>query len=252
MNKKAKDYNSSLRSMILICSIRAEEAASETLRNMFRIIKPNSKTLGNKSSSLSFKNKIDLLFDLDDLSPDDYNQMVKFMEIRNQFIHNPNCNSFSLLENEAPETAKYLKSKFPNDIEDKEISYVESFKLLYTHTLGKLLILKLEYRKGITDEIIQYAAAQSIKNFITIYQTAFSNWKNSKSKIFIHAWIGIDPEDLHFEFLDFERHLNIALIDEQIRVIEAFEKTEIENNEIFKKRKDSLADLRKEKKALEK
>lgn len=249
MNKKV-DYNSALRSSILICSIRVEEMASETLKNMLRIVKPDSKVLGNRSSSLSFKNKIDLLYDLEDLSTKDYAHQVKFMEIRNQFIHNPYCNSFINLKSEAPDAAKYLKSKFPNNLEDEEESYFESFKSLFTDTFGKLILLKLEYQKGKSDEIYQYTISQSVKKFKKVFQISLENWKKSKSKIYVLPWIGISPEDLHSEFLDFERYLNIALIDEQIKILDAISKEEISEKQIFKKRIDSIAELRKKKEDL--
>ncbi|MEN2413081.1 hypothetical protein [Flavobacterium mesophilum] len=250
MNKKI-DYNKALRSSILICSIRVEEMASETLKNMLRIIKPDSKVLGNKSSSLSLKNKIDLLYDLEDLSPIDYAHQIKFMEIRNQFIHNPYCNSFINLKTEASDSAKYLKSKFPNDIEDEEESYSESFKNLFTHSLGKLTILKLEYQKGKSDEIIDYVIAQSVKNLKEVFLISLENWKKSKSKIYVLPWIGISPDDLHSEFLDFERYFNIALIDEQIKIIDSISNAEISEKQIFKKRIDTIAELKKKKESLE-
>ncbi len=85
---REKTYNEALRSRVLICSIRAEDSASDILISLLRRVRPDSKTLGNKSSSLSFKNKIDLLYDIDDLTKEEYTSMLKFMEIRNQFIHN--------------------------------------------------------------------------------------------------------------------------------------------------------------------
>ena len=74
---KDKDYNSMLRAHILVCSIREEEAASEVLKSLLRLVKPETKTLDNKSSSLSFKNKIDLLYDIDDLNKEEYTK-IKF------------------------------------------------------------------------------------------------------------------------------------------------------------------------------
>ncbi len=45
-------------------------------------------TLGNTSSSLSFKQKVDLLIDLGALDSDTKKKFQTFMEIRNQFMHN--------------------------------------------------------------------------------------------------------------------------------------------------------------------
>jgi DNA-binding MltR family transcriptional regulator len=93
-----KDYNIELRSYILNLALSVEDLSTLIVKSLLRKVKSNSKTLDNKSSSLSFKNKIDILYDLGDITNDAYNQFVKFMEIRNQFIHNPQCNKFVDLE----------------------------------------------------------------------------------------------------------------------------------------------------------
>lgn len=64
------------------------------LIEIIRIPKTDSKTLSNKSSSLSFKTKVDLLYDLDRINKEEYNLLILFMEIRNQFIHNIEATSF--------------------------------------------------------------------------------------------------------------------------------------------------------------
>jgi len=168
--------------MVLICSIRAEEAASDALRNLLRTVKGDSKTLGNKSSSLSFKNKIDLLYDIEDLNKDEYSSCLRFMEIRNQFIHNPSCNSFKDLENEAPDLSGFLKTKLPSSQTDGEENYQESFTQLWIRVMGKILTLKLEYRKGSTDEMLRYVNAKTMNNFDDIFKSACAKWKESKAK----------------------------------------------------------------------
>jgi len=55
---------------------------------LFNIKKDDSLTLGIKSSSLSFKAKVDLLRDLNRISIEDQKYFVLFMEIRNKLIHN--------------------------------------------------------------------------------------------------------------------------------------------------------------------
>ncbi len=59
MEKKQKNYNKKLRSQILIMSVRVEEAAGKAVKSLLRTVKFESKTLGNNSSSFSFKNRID-------------------------------------------------------------------------------------------------------------------------------------------------------------------------------------------------
>lgn len=178
---KDKDYNGDLRGQILICSIRAEEAASDALKFLLRTVKIDSKTLSNKSSSLSFKNKVDLLYDIEDITKEDYSYLLKSMEIRNQFIHNSDCNSFIELKTQASDTVSFLKSKLGNEIIDEEASLKESFKQLFIRALGKLLILKYEYRKGYTNEMSRFVDASVINNIESIYDSAVESLKAQQS-----------------------------------------------------------------------
>ncbi len=239
---KQKGYNSPLRSSILICSIRTEEAASDVLKYMLRIIKGDSKTLGSKSSSLSFKNKIDLLYDIDDLTKDYYTRCLKFMELRNQFIHNPKCNSFIDLEIEAPDVAKFLKNKLPNKHKDPEFSYAESFKQLWMQVLGKLLTLKLEYRKGMHDELMKFVNAKTIENFDVILKAAYEEWKKKKDtntpKSKPHPLLAVSYNNSEQEVSNFEYHLKMSLFDEQIKILELVEQNQFTEKDVYKRKID--------------
>lgn len=85
--------NIELRKDILEKSLTLEDALSRLLAILFRFSKDNSKTLGHKSSSLSFKTKADLLNDLGRLNDEQYRALIMFMEIRNQLIHNLDSDS---------------------------------------------------------------------------------------------------------------------------------------------------------------
>ena len=76
-------------------SLEIENILSTILIQLFRIPKTDLKTLSNKSSAISFKTKVDLLYDLDRISKEHYNLLLLFMEIRNQFIHNIEATSFT-------------------------------------------------------------------------------------------------------------------------------------------------------------
>ena len=90
MEKKQKNYNKKLRSQILIMSVRVEEAAGKAVKSLLRTVKFESKTLGNNSSSFSFKNRIDLLYDLEDLNKKDYTSCLKFAEISKPILISDN------------------------------------------------------------------------------------------------------------------------------------------------------------------
>lgn len=250
MTEKA-NYNKPLRSTILICSIRTEEAASDIVRNMLRIIKGDSKTLGNKSSSLSFKNKIDLLYDLGDLEKDEYAQCVKFMELRNQFMHNPNCNKFTDLELEAPDIAKFLKSKLPNDEQVPESNYTESFRQLWVHVMAKLLTLKIEYRKGRSDEFMRFVRAKTFDNFDSIFKSANEAWKEEKAKHrtqnkIVNPFFQIGYDNSEQEIANFEHHLIKAFYDEQIRIVDLVGTKQFTAKDIYQRRIDLGAQMKKE------
>jgi hypothetical protein len=250
---KDRDYNKPLRAYILECSIREEEAASEAIKSLLRLVKPETKTLDNKSSSLSFKNKIDLLYDIDDLNKEEYTNLIKFMELRNQFIHNPNCSSFADLSKEAPEITKFLSTKFKNDIEDAEKSYLESFKQLFMSTLGKLLVLNVEYRKGFTKEMRRYIDAVALNNFDNIFKSAFDLWKEHKEKYATPALPMLLPiGNSEKEISEFKAYLRIAICGEQMKVADGIINKEITEKDIFQRRADLMAEYEREKAELEK
>jgi hypothetical protein len=89
-----KPLNMKLRSSVIGQVLRLEQTSSSALKAILRLFKEQSKTLGNTSSALSFKSKIDLLLDLEEISKTEYSHLLKLMEIRNQFAHNPNAISF--------------------------------------------------------------------------------------------------------------------------------------------------------------
>ena len=82
------------RAIVIEDVVALERAASDVLKYMLRVHIPNSKTLGHKSSSLSFMSKIHMLFDMGILSSDDVKYFQSLSEIRNQFAHNIDCDSF--------------------------------------------------------------------------------------------------------------------------------------------------------------
>ncbi|MBK9388784.1 MAG: hypothetical protein IPN68_00850 [Bacteroidetes bacterium] len=128
---KWEDLNITLRIEILTNTLRLEQSASDIIKAILRILKEKTKTLDNKSSSLSFKNKIDILQDLDELTKEAYDDLIKFMEIRNQLIHNHECTSFIKLSETNPEITNFLKKRFSNSITDPEASLYKSYKDLY-------------------------------------------------------------------------------------------------------------------------
>ena len=92
--KNDVDINLQLRSEILEIALNLEASVDELLLALLSIEIPKRKAISNKSGSLSFKNKIDLLFDLDVLISSEHQKLLLLMVFRNQFLHNIKCCSF--------------------------------------------------------------------------------------------------------------------------------------------------------------
>ena len=246
---KTKDYNSDLRSNILISSIRVEEATSIALKSLLRTVKKSSKTLDNKSSSLSFKNKIDLLYDIDDLNKKEYNYCLRFSEIRNQFIHNPKCNSFNDLKAENNNLINFIKKEFPNEIEPEEYSIQKSFISLWKIVLGKMLVLNLEYRKGSQDELTRYINSETHNKFNEIYKSATQKWMKNRtvSPIILS---GFTKDNSKNEIEIFESYLRLEFASEQIKILDSIVDKEISDKDIYNRRTELFKDIKSEKKTI--
>ena len=171
-----------LRSFVLSHAIRQEQTSSKIIKALLRILKQKTKTLSNKSSSLSFKNKIDLLYDLEELSSDEYNHLLKFMEIRNQFIHNHECSSFIKLGESNSELTKYLKKNFANEKDDEEQSLLESYNQLFIICQSKLLVMEREFAAGILNDYEKYIDHQLYNRFDEVIQRALQHLKEENGK----------------------------------------------------------------------
>lgn len=86
--------NLELRQEITEIALHLEHGVNKLIAAYLNIEKDTTKTIGNRSSSLSFKNKIDLLHDLEILNDGEHKDLLLLMEFRNQFLHNFDCSSF--------------------------------------------------------------------------------------------------------------------------------------------------------------
>ena len=83
------DYANKLRISILQFSLMMEDNVSKYLSLLLGIKDyKNTKSFGNKSTSFSFQQKIQLLFDLSYLDKIEKEKLTSYMTIRNQFMHN--------------------------------------------------------------------------------------------------------------------------------------------------------------------
>ncbi|TDN93387.1 hypothetical protein DET49_104113 [Salegentibacter sp. 24] len=101
--------NIKLKSEILEKSIHIESYLSQILMRLLDIENLNNKTFGTKGSALSFKSKADLLYDIKKIDKNLYNDLILFMEIRNQFIHNLDTNSFETVNSRINKKTRLLQ-----------------------------------------------------------------------------------------------------------------------------------------------
>lgn len=79
---------------VLEKALTVEKGVNDILELFLNVEKQKKKAFTNKSGGLSFKNKIDLLFDIEIFDDKEYTTILLLMEYRNQFMHNYDCNTF--------------------------------------------------------------------------------------------------------------------------------------------------------------
>lgn len=181
--EKWQPLNMEIRSWAISHLLRLEQTSSSLMRAILRMFAEKSKTLGNQSSALSFKSKIDLLYDLEEIDKDDYNHLLKLMEVRNQFAHNPNAVSFESFDEINPDINKYLEKNIPQEIDkdtDRETKLKAAFSGMFTKVAGRLLVLEIEYTQGITKDIQKHVNHKVVENIDSIWQDALERSKADK------------------------------------------------------------------------
>jgi hypothetical protein len=148
------ETNIQLRSEVLEYSLNVEDLINRLLLFNLGIYidKEMTKSFGNKSP-ISFKNKIDLLYDIDVLTKEEYLALDLQMVFRNKFLHDVNCNSFlnilKLLDNG-------LKNRFKvyfKDVKmiDNEDACRAAYLNLYLKNIAAIKT-KAEYKQIQTEE----------------------------------------------------------------------------------------------------
>lgn len=83
------------RQIVIEKTLFIESLTSKLIKHMMGLdLYGNTKTLDNKSSSISLRAKIDLLNDCDKIDKQTYTNLLHIISIRNQFAHNFECDNF--------------------------------------------------------------------------------------------------------------------------------------------------------------
>jgi hypothetical protein len=110
----------------------------------------DTKTLGNKSGSISFNQKVDLLIEIGALSKDNRSKFQAFMEIRNQFMHNIEADTYEKCFNFLDGKEKFILKLYP---QSEELSTEQKLRLA-TRELGKeISILTVNLIKKVEEKI---------------------------------------------------------------------------------------------------
>ena len=84
------------RQVVIEKTLFVESLTSKLIKHMMGLeLYGNTKTLDNKSSSISLRAKIDLLMDCGKLDKQTYSNLLHIISIRNQFAHNFECDYFA-------------------------------------------------------------------------------------------------------------------------------------------------------------
>ena len=213
-----KKYSSKIKLKVLKYSLRLEKVASLSLAFILDIDDPDkTKTLGNKSSSISFNQKLNLLFDSQSIEKLEKEKMEIFMEVRNQFMHNLDVDSFEDVFNHLNGKENRLRKIYPdlfNEETSLEISLDKATEMLY---LEGMLILR-SY-KGARDNKMQRIEEANI------YKSLYKSTPQAIDKALTMLIEDINDETFNFRDKD-ELVENIKLLKKQIILYQLTENEE--------------------------
>lgn len=147
------ELNLPLRTKILEIALNIEQNVTSILLIYLSIEHDERKAISNKSGNLSFKNKIDLLYDLEIFNKEEHRLFLLLMEYRNQFLHNIECNSFvSVVSFLGVDKGKsLLKFNSLTEDVDHEKRYENAFDHLY-HESIRIALKKIRARQQLIKE----------------------------------------------------------------------------------------------------
>lgn len=186
------------RNEVLTYALILEGTTSIFLAGLLGIKDPiNSRTLGNKGSSLSFNTKIDMLIDIGALDVDKRNKYQAFMEIRNQFMHNMEASTYEKCFYYLPEKKDtWIFGKYPQPfifpIEERLKRAVEELsKELIGLTTHLMQQLKNKFKAQAKAEVSQEWVQDIVKTLFEIQKNLDTAINNEITK-----GVDIDPRKL--------------------------------------------------------
>ncbi len=153
---------------VINSSIFIEKLISAALASFLDIDLPTSKTLGNKSTSFSLNQKINLLTDMQAFDKSNVRKFQIFSEIRNQFAHNLDVYDFTSCFKLIDGSENYLQKVYSNESFEfcsKEDQLETYFNILFKDVLSicHKLLEKAEQKVKFIGEA---EAANDLKEYV--------------------------------------------------------------------------------------
>lgn len=128
------------------------------------------------------------------------------MEIRNQFAHNPYAVSFEALDSINPDINRYLlkyENKMAGKDQTNEARLKSVFNQLFVLTVGKLLVIEMEYSKGIEKEMRKHLNDKIVENIEEIWRNALQMNNEQKSETPILLILNNGEKEIEKFYLNF-------------------------------------------------
>lgn len=176
-----------IRADVLQGALLLEELASSFLAELLGVKnKKVSLSFGNKSSALSFNQKINLLIDMGAVDKDSRNKFQTFMEIRNQFMHNINATSYEACFSFTDSKDKYILKTYP---QNNKLPREEQLRLAVEALNGDLLFVTAQVIKKIESNIENEVTAKVNKETIDDIHKSIA-----EAKTLLNDWIDREIE----------------------------------------------------------
>ncbi len=131
----------------------------------------SSRTLGNKSSALSFNQKVDLLIDLGALSAETRAKFSSFMELRNQFMHNIEADTYERCYGFMQGKEAYIFKTYPQDQTKSKEEQLEKASLALATDVFQLT---LELTKVLKNRVLEEATQRVHRQSTVAFQEAIT------------------------------------------------------------------------------
>lgn len=155
------------RLQVLELSIFVERFVSTALSSLLDIDLDTSKTLSNKSSALSFRQKLDLLTDIRATDKVAVTKFQIFSEIRNQFAHNYQVKDFTTCFSFLDGAENQLRKAFKGKIEglEKQV-HEDQLASLYAYLFKDVMDHAYRILEKITEKFLKLGKEQGEKEVL--------------------------------------------------------------------------------------